>query len=174
MKLQKMSPLNDRKIARFRPICSNKIGRQSGFTMTELVIVIALLSIIGSLTLISSVDFYRRYIFHYETALLVGLLERARSQSLANINQSPHGLCRPNDSYILFSGRDCPPSPPPDEAVVVDIPGSSAVFTIPANWQVVFEALDARVLNPATIVVKEKDGQREAVISVNREGGIQY
>ena len=64
----------------------------SGFTLIEILVVSAIITVLASLGLLMSFDVYRGFSFHSEVSTVASLLMRARSRSLANINQIPHGL----------------------------------------------------------------------------------
>ena len=65
-------------------------------------------ALIGGLVLPMTMDAYHSYNFKSEQNLVLSLLQKARSQSMSNINQVPHGL-HVNQSlhqYTLFQGVD--------------------------------------------------------------------
>src|SRR3989344_3331593 len=63
-----------------------------GFTLVEILIVVAILVVIFSFGLFISFDFYKSYSFHSEKSTIVSILQKARNQSLNNINESRHGV----------------------------------------------------------------------------------
>ena len=74
--------------------------------MFEIIIVLALVGIIASFGLFVSMDFYRSYVFRSERSVIISTLEKARIQSMTNINQAPHGVHYDgvNKDYVLFEG----------------------------------------------------------------------
>lgn len=78
-----------------------------GFTLMEIIVVLAILGFVISIGLLVSLDFYKTYAYKSERNILVGVLEKARSRSMANINQSAHGVYidTTNHNYIIFQGQ---------------------------------------------------------------------
>ncbi len=101
---------------------------RSGFTLIEMVVVIAVFSVVAAAGLVFSFDFYNSYVFGTEQNLVVGLLQKARSESVDNLQQQPHGLKIEPDNYVLFRASRMPPGsraptnhtqPPPPSAIPV-------------------------------------------------------
>ena len=69
---------------RLRNTCKLR-NSQSAFTLIEMVVVMAIISLIGTFTAFVSIDSYRGYAFRSERDTLVASLERARSQSINNM-----------------------------------------------------------------------------------------
>lgn len=65
---------------------------RKGFTLIEIAIVIGIFVILASFGLFLSFDSYRSQNFRSEQNILLSLLQKARSQSMNNINQIPHSL----------------------------------------------------------------------------------
>ena len=79
-------------------------GNKHGFTLIELLIVIAIFLLIAGLSLPFSISSFRGYIFYQEQDTIISLLQKARSQSVNNIGQQPHGVHVDDNEYVLFSG----------------------------------------------------------------------
>jgi prepilin-type N-terminal cleavage/methylation domain-containing protein len=140
-----------------------------GFTLIEVIVVIAILTIVMTLGLFMSLDVYRGYQYRSERGVLVALLERARSHAMANVGQSAWGLCKEGDYYALFGGSAYSPG-----AVEESIPASKAatVLGVPecSGGAVVFAALSGTT-TPATITV-EQGTAPTATITLNDHGTI--
>ncbi len=76
-----------------------------GFTLIEVLVTIGIFGVLLSLGLWFGIDFYKVYAFNSERQLVVGLLQKARSQSLANINQQAHGVHIDSNGYTVFEGN---------------------------------------------------------------------
>ena len=76
----------------------------NGFTLIEILITIGIFAVIATIGLIISLDFYRSYAFRSEESTIVSILQKARSQSMDNIDQVRHGVHFQADplKYILF------------------------------------------------------------------------
>lgn len=75
-----------------------------GFTLVEILLVLAIMGIICSFGLLVSMDSYRMYVFNLERDTLVSLLMKTRSQSINNIDQKKHGIHFESNNYVVFEG----------------------------------------------------------------------
>lgn len=137
-----------------------------GFTIIEIVVAIAIISVLATMGFLVSLDFYKSYAFNSERDIVISLLQKARSQSLNNIFQKPHGVAFSASQYVLYEGgsyltRD-----------------SSKDFIVPANpsisnsgGEVVFAQLSAEAL-PITFTLTA--GNRTQLININQEGMVQW
>ena len=146
-----------------------QIAANNGFTLIEILVVIGILVILSSLGLLVSLDFYRSYAFNSERDLLVAALQKARSQSMANINQSAHGVqVNSGAEYVIFEGS-------------AYSAGNAANFSMPADpsvsssgdSEIVFEQLSGKVAAQKQVTLTDPKG-RSAQITINPEGGIEW
>ncbi len=77
---------------------------QNGFSLIELMVVIAIFAILATFALFFSLDFFHTYATNSEEVTLVSSLSKARSQSLANVNRLPHGVHITPGGYTIFEG----------------------------------------------------------------------
>src|SRR3989344_5249325 len=78
---------------------------KGGFTLVEVIVVIAIVGLIFGLGLFMSFDVYRGFSHRSERDVIVSLLERARSHAMANVGQSAWGFCEDaGNNYIIFHG----------------------------------------------------------------------
>lgn len=90
---------------------------QKGFTLIEVMMVIAFVGIVAGLSIAYGIDSFRRTTFHSDQDLLIAALQRARAQSIGNIclgascsDGMPHGVYVTDDaagevvSYTIFQG----------------------------------------------------------------------
>ncbi len=80
-----------------------KIGGE-GFTMTEVIIVIALLGLFLTLTAPFGMEFYRQQILNQETASLENNLKNAQSRAISGKEDSSWGIKFFEEHYVLFAG----------------------------------------------------------------------
>jgi prepilin-type N-terminal cleavage/methylation domain-containing protein len=78
----------------------------AGFTLIEMLIVLALVAVLASFGLVVGVGSYQRSTFRSQQDLLVGALQKARSRALANLGQCNHGVRFTENSYELFAEDD--------------------------------------------------------------------
>jgi len=139
----------------------------AGFTLIEILAVIGILAVLGTFGYLVTIDFYKSYAFNAERNAIVAILQKARSQSLANINQFPHGVHFDSDQYVIFQGS------------VYDS-GNSFNQKIPAAFgithsgiiDVVFAQLSGDASPGGNLILS--DGKRLTTISINNEGRINW
>ena len=77
-----------------------------GFTIMEILVVLGIFALLAGFALVVSIDAYRSHNFRSEQEQLLGVLLKARSQSVNNINQKPHGVHLDSATqYTLFEGN---------------------------------------------------------------------
>jgi prepilin-type N-terminal cleavage/methylation domain-containing protein len=147
------------------PSISNRNNR--GFTLIEILIVMAILITLIGLGVFMSMDSYRAYLSRSERDTVVSLLQRTRSRAMANVYQTPWGMCYIVPNYIVFRGTTCTAGAATNETT----PGnSSAVLTgLTSVSPVVFSQI-AGTTTAATITVTEN--ARVSTIGINYEGTI--
>ncbi len=145
------------------------------FTLIETLVVLGLIGALMTLSLLLSMDVYRSTAFRSTRAVLVSTLTTARSRSLANLNQSPHGVCSLPPDLILFEGEMYDPASPMNER----IPGNPAVqltsvndfFDCTKGVGIIFSQLEATTSENDMIVLTER-GHKNTDVRVNEEGTI--
>ena len=143
-------------------------GFHSGFTLIEILVVIAIIGMVLSFGLTIDINTLRGDTFQAEINTIVSVLERARSQSMANLSDANHGVCYIEPNYIIFTGDTCTADDSEIIPANTDIT-SNASTTLPA--EIVFERLTGRTTG-ATIHISH--GVNEADIIINDEGTINW
>ena len=142
-------------------------NRSSGFTIIEILLVIGIIGIIAVMTMFVNLDFYKTYDFQSEKGKVISLLEKARSQSLNNINDSKHGVYFDSSNYTLFEGNDYGSR----------IQSKDQVF--PANSRLSHSGLSEVVFGRLTGdttggTITLTDGVHSVTLSLNNEGRIDW
>ncbi len=77
--------------------------------MIEILVVAGIFILISSLGLFMTLDTFRGTYFRSERDIVVALLQKARSESMNNIDQSMHGFCfyTVTNTYVIFEGTSC-------------------------------------------------------------------
>jgi len=133
----------------------------------EVIVVIGILSVLASFGCLTTVDFYRSYAFNAERDTIVAILQKARSQSLANLNNSAYGVHFGSGQYVIFQGS-------------VYNSGSAFNQNIPAGFgitasgltDIVFAQLSGDAGSGGNLTLS--DGKRLAEIYINSEGCIDW
>ncbi len=140
----------------------------TGFTLYEVLVVIAILAVLSGLGLFVSIDFYKSYTFYSERNIVVSAIQKARSQSLANINESKHGVYFGTNNYVIFQGENyASRSPDYDEIIQANSPVTHSGLT-----EIVFEQLSG--FPAVTGAIALSDGIRSLTISIENEGRINW
>ena len=140
-----------------------------GFSLIEILIVMGLLAIIAGFGLVVSLDSYRSYNFRSEQNLIISLLQKARNQSINNINEKPHGLHidQAAKTYTLFQGANYAHR---DTAEDIIFQGNDN-YQLAGLSEIIFTQLSGRVADNGDIILA--DGAHPAVIiNINDEGRI--
>ena len=83
------------------------INNESGFTLFEVLLVLSLLTVIVSMTLLFSINYYKSELLSAEHDNFVLLAKMMRSNSMLNKNESKHGIAIDPEGYkgyVLFEG----------------------------------------------------------------------
>lgn len=138
-----------------------------GFTLIEIVVVMAIFTVLIGLGLFMSIDSYRGFAFRSEQDTIVSVLEKARSRAVNNYYQSPWGVCYLAPNYLIFKGSTC-------TAVNSDAIPANAGVAAASNFAttfptVVFSQL-AGTSTGGTITVTQN--ARTSTVQINYEGTI--
>ena len=87
----------------------NKIRTKNGFTIIEIVIVLAVIAMVSIVSLPMGIQFFNGQNIESVQSQLADTLNRARSQSMAQKGDAQYGVCIINStpytsSYVLFKG----------------------------------------------------------------------
>jgi len=155
------------------------IPSQHGFTLFEILVVIAIVGLILAFGTVANVSLITGDTLRSEQSTIVSLLEKARSRAMANMRDSSqgHGVCFNNGTYVIFHDRTtCTPTTGTDEVV----PANSIIATA-SNFSttfptVMFSRLSGRATvmpSGATIILTDGTTTLRA-IDINDEGAINW
>jgi prepilin-type N-terminal cleavage/methylation domain-containing protein len=155
----------------FRP---NNTGCECrGFTLMEVLVVTSIFSFLLGLGLLMSMDVFRGTTFRSTRQILLSALTTARGRALANMLQSPYGVCYQAPDFVIFRGKTYA-----DGVTEDTIPGNPSVTvsggyfncTGPEAVGIVFSQVAATTTGGTLIV--EEEGHPDASITVNSEGAL--
>lgn len=151
---------------------STLIRDNHGFSLIEIIVVLAIIGMIAAFGIIAGIDTYQRYNFRSQADATSALLQKARSESINNIGGRKHGVYfADSDNLILFrtvtdyAGRESGYDFKIEKAKTV-----TYSYTC-GNDQVIFTQLSGQT---AACNITLTEGTKSVIVSVNNEGGINY
>ena len=152
---------------------SHPTSARGGFTLFEVVIVMAFIAVVGGFSMFMSMDTYRGYNFHTERDLAIAALQHARAQAIGNIcngagcaTGKPHGVSIQADKFVIFQGSSYAARDVSQDAT---IPANSTVAHS-GQTEIVFAQLSGNVGVPGSITFS--DPGRSSNITVGAQGQI--
>lgn len=137
-----------------------------GFTLLELLIVIAAAILITALTIPVGVRFFQTQILDETTNGILETLRRAQNQAMFQKNDSAFGVKFLSDSYVLFQGSFYDPEQDENETFTL-----SSGITTEGIDEVVFAKLTG-IPNPSgTLTITS--GNDSQALNINTQGKIE-
>ncbi len=155
---------------------SPKASILNGFTLIEILITMGIMVIIFTIGLFFTLDMYKTYTFHSEQSLAVSVLQKARSQAMANIDELPHGvfLDTANNQYVIFEGSTHTSYPSKN----ITVPFISANSVTSHSWtgatEVLFNQLDGSISTVPANPLRISQGSHSTDITFNIHGLITW
>lgn len=143
-------------------------SREIGITLVELAVVMGIVVVLFGLGLAAGIGLYQRSTLRAERDNVVGILKKARSDALANVNAASHGAYVSASSYVAFQGDSYAARAPAYDAQFPRHTG----LTLGGLSEVDFRALDGSSGASGTIAIS--NGIQSVSISVNNEGRIDW
>ncbi len=134
--------------------------------MIEMLMFIGILALIISFGLFLSIDFYRTYSFLTEKNMIISILQKARSNAIANINERKHGVYFEPNRYVLFEGENYAAH---TNAIIFE---SGLAISHSGMREVVFEQLTGRANVSGGDLILKDNIRPDIIISINYEGRI--
>ena len=150
------------------PSSYNLNKKERGFTLLEVVLVLALCSLLLTLGFFMSVQTLKGTYSRTDHSVIVSFLQAARSRAMSNIEQSSYGVCFIAPNYVLFKGAVCTTDATVESSPANPMVASRSDFSHTFG-ATVFTQLSGTTTG-ATITMLE-DG-RVRVIVITHEGNI--
>lgn len=152
----------------------------SGFTIIEIIVVLALITLVGGIGLYFGFDSLRSFSFHSDRDNLISVLQHARSLAISNICKGadceegkPYGVSiKPEEyssSYVIFQGESYEER---DEEYDIAIEMKSST-KYEGDSEITFEQLSGDTSGTKEITVIDERGNT-SLISINKEGQIKW
>jgi prepilin-type N-terminal cleavage/methylation domain-containing protein len=125
---------------------ARNLERNRGFTLVEILVVMAILILVSGIAMTTDVNTYQRYSFRSDRDALISTLHRARSQSINKICFSSctsmyHGIYFATNQYTLFQG----PSYATRDVAVDEVIDINSTTHISGPSEVVFAPLSGEI-----------------------------
>lgn len=145
-----------------------KIIGKKGFTLIEIIVVLAILTVIVSFGTVVDFSSFTSSTIENEESKIISLLQKARSRAMNNMNQTTHGVCYISPDYVIFEGTTCTSGEPIPANVNI---ASNGATIFPA---VIFNQLTGNTNSATDIIIHITDGVKERDITINNEGTINW
>lgn len=144
-----------------------KDNNHRGFSLIEIMIGMAVISLIFLAGYFTSTDSFSRELIISENLTLVSVLQKARNSAMNNIYAHPHGVHIEEDAYVIFRVSPYDTSEPTNER----IPRNSKI-AISGLEEVIFAQLSGEPDRVGDFIVS--DGLRTKKVSVIKGGLISW
>ena len=149
---------------------------ERGFTLIEVVIVLALVAFVANDALLISFDAYRANSYRNERSTFIALLQHARAQSMHSVclaavcSQAPaHGVAIRSGRYVLFEGASYASRTVDLDSIIDESP-----LTVHAGIsEVIFQPSSGHFFTPGDIILSAPDGH-VSIITIGAEGQISW
>lgn len=143
-------------------------SKLKAFTLIEFLISVAIIFSIGALGLFISMDFYKSFGLNSERNIAVSILQKARSSSMANINEAKHGIYLDTGKYTIFQGENYSSR----NSIYDEIIYINPIITKSGLQEIVFEQLTGKPSATGDIILSNQT--RSITVSVENEGRINW
>ncbi len=151
-----------------------KKGIRDGFTLVEILIVIAILGILSAISILTFRALYTNATLRAATQEVYLMLEDARSRTLASEDAFTYGVHIASSSVTRFRGSVYVAGDA-NNVVYVFEGGVTATGTIVASGSsIVFERLTGDAAGNGRIYLRDRDGTATNTIEVQASGLIEY
>ncbi|MBI4992268.1 MAG: prepilin-type N-terminal cleavage/methylation domain-containing protein [Candidatus Harrisonbacteria bacterium] len=147
--------------------------KQNGFTVVEVLIAIAVVSVLASLSVAYFNSFLARNELQNESLKVVDSLRRARGQSMARQEDSQWGVHFESNKYVLFKGSSYSAADSYNEEIT--LPDVLTISTINLNGggsDVVFNKITGETLNFGTTTIQNDLNESKNIV-INSYGTIE-
>ena len=145
----------------------DSVDPRRGFTLIETLIVIGIFMLLASLGLFMAFDSFRSSSLRSERDMVVSLLGEARSDSMNNINQVPHGLGFDGTNYVEFEGADYTTG---TNKEFIPVGSGTSISGVPSTG-ISFSQLAGTT---TSVTLKVIQGSASSTVSINNEGMIDW
>ncbi len=154
-----------------------KIIKNRGFNLIELLIVIAIVSLISAISMPALINFQKNQAIKNTRENIVSVLNKAKSNTLASLNSSSYGVHFESNYIIYFMGESFSISDPNNEQINfesgVRIKPIGGINLNTMGNDTIFPRLTGDVIGYGTITIELTDQTTtQKIITINKTGYI--
>ncbi|MFA6393179.1 MAG: prepilin-type N-terminal cleavage/methylation domain-containing protein [Candidatus Paceibacterota bacterium] len=156
------------------------ISNNKGLTIIEIILAIAIISVISYIVLFNLSSFRNEQALKNTTIDIVSILNKARENTLSSLNSTNYSVHFETDRAVLFTGAIYSPSLSTNEVTLfspsVNIPATGGINISGGGNDITFARLTGEVINgtiDSSIVVElVSDATKQKTITINKTGVI--
>lgn len=137
--------------------------KQKGFTLVEIILVIAIFTLIAGLTYPYMWTYLARQQLAVTTEDIITSLKRAQNKAITNEENTAWGIFFYDDYYLIIK------YPSESESENFSLPNNLSV----TGDMVIFQKLTGKPEDSATLTIRHSGINEQKIISINEEGNIQ-
>lgn len=146
---------------------------ERGFTFVEILVVIALIALIGTISLLAFRNIYRASAARSATSEIVSALRDARSSTMGSTNDTVYGVRVGTSSVTRFVGGSYTPGAASNTVYAFEA-GVTATGTLVRNGtNIVFARLTGEPNATGTLYVRDIDNRNTTTITIQATGLIE-
>ncbi|MFA5888670.1 MAG: type II secretion system protein [Candidatus Paceibacterota bacterium] len=152
-----------------------KLSFKHGFTLVELLVVVAIMSVVSMIIFNTFVTFKTNQALNMDTDTVVEVLRQARNQTLTSKNSSSYGVHFSSTKVTLFVGTSYIAGSPTNQDFILS--STDTILTIsltPSGSDVVFDRLTGETVNYGTVVVSSPGISKSKTVTIYKTGLMEY
>lgn len=152
-----------------------KLKLNSGFTLVELFISLAIIAVLSIVVSTMFIDFRKNQALDKDTDTIVETLRQARNQTLSSKNASAYGVHITSTKVILFTGTSYVFGAATNSEF--NLNSTDSILTISLNGggsDVIFNRLTGETSQNGTIVVNSVGLSRSKTVTIYKTGLVEF
>jgi prepilin-type N-terminal cleavage/methylation domain-containing protein len=149
-----------------------KIQNKKGFSLMEILIVLAIMAILGTLTFMSLSKASPEKMLQKESAIILSQINEARLKTLSGTKNTEYGIHFASSSITVFEGKVFPSAT--STVYTLSNPISISQISLTGNvTHFYFKKLTGEPTATGTITIRNNNGSTTKVLNITESGIIQ-
>lgn len=145
--------------------------KNRGFTLIEIIIVIAVIAVLISIIVIPLSNFRQKQALQNSTNSIVSILNDARTKTLAGLNNVPYSVYLENEKIILYSGTTYDSDASTNESYFFENPVTASWNLNGGSNKISFNKLAGSTSDHGTITLSLPNGTTR-IVTITSSGSI--